>query len=466
MPRITKNRDPERRNEGEDTMRTRHGMIRASLVAFMLLAGLLVGVPTGRAAGQQCFQETGHCIDEPFLTYWSEHGGLAINGYPLSEAYTEMLSGKPYTVQYFERVRMELHPENPAPYDILLGQFGRGLYLTDPGQPKANGADQKPGARFFIETGHNLDGKFRAYWEGTGGLTQFGYPISEEIQETLEDGKTYTVQYFERARFELHPENPAPYDVLLGQFGRRIVSALNPNAALPYLISGGRGILYRNNLDVRVRLGLPNSAESTEQGVIQPFERGIMIYRASDKTITVISRDAGASLSLGNWLGFKDTWAEGQEPGGGSAPVPGLFFPQRGFGKVWRDNPQVQQLLGYALTNNESVKPLVYQGFAGGIMIDVQQAPGGDYRTSPGIYILYTTHRFEFQYPPAANPRRGAQGRTKAPTSGPRRCSARLLSACASPHSRAGGERRHQPVIVGGSPCRAPRSSAASSWPC
>jgi len=30
----------------------------------------------------------------------------------------------------------------------------------------------------------------------------------------------------------------------------------------------------------------------------------------------------------------------------------------------------------------------------------VQQAPGGDYRTSPGIYILYTTHRFEFQYPP------------------------------------------------------------------
>jgi polysaccharide biosynthesis protein PslG len=54
-------------------------------------------------------------------------------------------------------------------------------------------------------------------------LPQFGYPISEEIAETLEDGKSYTVQYFERARFEWHPENRPPYDILLGQFGRRIL---------------------------------------------------------------------------------------------------------------------------------------------------------------------------------------------------------------------------------------------------
>jgi len=381
-------------------MRIRHGMVRASLAVFMLLAGFLVGVPTGRAAEQACFQETGQCIDEPFLTYWQEHGGLAINGFPLTGAYTERIGDKPYTVQYFERVRLELHPENPAPFNILLGQFGRNLYLTDPGQPKTNGASQKPGARFFAETNHNLGGKFLAYWDATGALAQFGFPISEELLETLEDGKTYTVQYFERARFELHPENPAPYDVLLGQFGRRIINASDPNLTLPYIVSGGRGILYRNNLGVRIRLGLPNSAESTEQGVIQPFERGIMIYRANTQTITVVSRDANSGVQIGNWLGFKDTWAEGQEPGGGKAPVPGLFFPQRGFGKVWRDNPDVQQLLGYALTDNESVKPLVFQGFSGGIMIDVQQAPGGDYRTSPGIYILYTTHRFEFQYPP------------------------------------------------------------------
>jgi len=59
----------------ERAMRVRHGVVRASLAMFMLLAGLLVGVPTGRAAEQACFQETGQCIDEPFLTYWQEHGG-------------------------------------------------------------------------------------------------------------------------------------------------------------------------------------------------------------------------------------------------------------------------------------------------------------------------------------------------------------------------------------------------------
>ena len=30
-------------------------------------------------------------------------------------------------------------------------------------------------------------------------------------------------QCFERARFEYHPENPAPYDVLLGQLGRQLI---------------------------------------------------------------------------------------------------------------------------------------------------------------------------------------------------------------------------------------------------
>ena len=69
----------------------------------------------------------------------------------------------------------------------------------------------------------NLGGGFLQYWQANGGLAQFGYPISEEFTETLEDGQSYIVQYFERARFEHHPENAAPYDVLLGQFGRRIL---------------------------------------------------------------------------------------------------------------------------------------------------------------------------------------------------------------------------------------------------
>jgi len=44
--------------------------------------------------------------------------------------------------------------------------------------------------------------------------------LSKEFAEiSPSNNKTYSVQYFERARFEYHPENAAPYTVLLGLLG-------------------------------------------------------------------------------------------------------------------------------------------------------------------------------------------------------------------------------------------------------
>src|SRR6516164_8541223 len=60
----------------------------------------------------------------------------------------------------------------------------------------------------FPATGQTVCGKFLQYWNTHGGLAQQGYPISSTFQEQSDvDGKTYTVQYFERAQFESHPEN-------------------------------------------------------------------------------------------------------------------------------------------------------------------------------------------------------------------------------------------------------------------
>jgi len=77
-------------------------------------------------------------------------------------------------------------------------------------------------ATFFPQTGHYLGGTFRDYWQSHGGLAQQGYPISDEFSEVSAlNGKPYTVQYFERAVFELHPENAGtPYAVLLSQLGK------------------------------------------------------------------------------------------------------------------------------------------------------------------------------------------------------------------------------------------------------
>jgi hypothetical protein len=51
-------------------------------------------------------------------------------------------------------------------------------------------------------------------------LAQQGYPISDEFTEVSDlNGQPYTVQYFERAVFEDHPENQPPNDILLSQLG-------------------------------------------------------------------------------------------------------------------------------------------------------------------------------------------------------------------------------------------------------
>ena len=83
--------------------------------------------------------------------------------------------------------------------------------------------DPLPDASYFTQTGHNLGGTFRQYWLANGGLAVFGYPTSEAFTETSPtDGKPYLVQYFERNRFEYHPENAGTqYEVLLGLLGRQ-----------------------------------------------------------------------------------------------------------------------------------------------------------------------------------------------------------------------------------------------------
>lgn len=80
-----------------------------------------------------------------------------------------------------------------------------------------------PEGRMFPETGHGIGGGFKWFWENNGGLMIFGYPITDELQE---DGRT--VQYFERAVFEYHPENDDPFKVLLRRLG---AEALEERAA-------------------------------------------------------------------------------------------------------------------------------------------------------------------------------------------------------------------------------------------
>ena len=52
----------------------------------------------------------------------------------------------------------------------------------------------------------------------------------------------------------------------------------------------------------------------------------------------------------GEWQRFEDTWSEDLPESDPDIVAPeGLFQPIRGFGKVWRENLEVRERLGWAL---------------------------------------------------------------------------------------------------------------------
>jgi hypothetical protein len=116
-------------------------------------------------------------------------------------------------------------PPTPTP----LTYPAEPVLLTDPvPDPHADGV------LYFPETGHTLRGKFLDYWQGHGGLDQFGYPLTEEFFESNgPDNALVQVQYFERNRVELHPENQPPNDVLLGRLGIEFHPQDRPAARQP-----------------------------------------------------------------------------------------------------------------------------------------------------------------------------------------------------------------------------------------
>ena len=117
---------------------------------------------------------------------------------------------------------------------MLLSQLGTFRYKQKyPDGAPGQAANTAAGSVLFPETGKRLGGMFLDYWQSHGGLAQQGYPISDEFTEVSDlDGKPYTVQYFERAVFERHPENAGtPYDVLLSQLGTFGYKARYPQPA-------------------------------------------------------------------------------------------------------------------------------------------------------------------------------------------------------------------------------------------
>jgi EAL domain-containing protein (putative c-di-GMP-specific phosphodiesterase class I) len=81
----------------------------------------------GSNTGQgRYFDGTGQEVTGDFLDYWENHGGERVFGLPISPA-ADMISpadGNTYRTQWFERARMEYHPELPEGSRVVLGLLG------------------------------------------------------------------------------------------------------------------------------------------------------------------------------------------------------------------------------------------------------------------------------------------------------------------------------------------------------
>ena len=158
-------------------------------------------------SGNIYFAQTGHSIQNGFLSYWLWHGQVAGLGYPLTE---EVQDGG-LTVQYFERARLEYNAKSGA---IRPGTVGT-LLTADRDFPKIKAFKDTKTRAYYPATGHSIGGGFFEYFKKNGGLATFGNPLSEEFREN-----GHTVQYFERARFELNKGK-----VQLGRIGAELMQA-------------------------------------------------------------------------------------------------------------------------------------------------------------------------------------------------------------------------------------------------
>jgi hypothetical protein len=183
-------------------------ILALTIVVVAVVGGISYVQRTGATA--QHFSETGRTVREPFLSAYHDFGGLAVLGYPISEAFTDE---RGTSIQYFQNVRLEQTPQG-----IQLGTLGNELGLA-----RAPGDVEEIPGTLFPETGHVLASAFSTYYGAHGGEAVFGLPISPARTEG-----DLLVQDFERVRLVLDTDMPSGQQVRLGNLGSIALAVFPP----------------------------------------------------------------------------------------------------------------------------------------------------------------------------------------------------------------------------------------------
>ncbi|MEP6776162.1 MAG: hypothetical protein ABJA50_11260 [Chloroflexota bacterium] len=278
-------------------------------------------------------------------------------------------------------------------------------------------------AGFVNETGHNIADVFMNYFNSAGPVYEngvivnapivnwiaaFGYPITEPYWTTIRvagQGRLILVQAFQRRILTFSPQNDEGWKVEMGNVGAQYYTWRYETAHVTCdrVPLRGFGTVWSGHSRVQSGLGCPQTyppfdKEAAVQTAYQPFEHGSMLWIS--RTTFVQERLIYVFFDDGTFQQFDDTWRDGDPANGNLSPPPGLFEPQRGFGKVWREGTgaRVRDRLGWA-TATEKGGDGAYQRFQQGEMYWSS--------TIDKIWVLYGTVSGA-QYP-APTPTGGAQ---------------------------------------------------------
>jgi hypothetical protein len=131
----------------------------------------------------------------------------------------------------------------------------------------------------------------------------------------------------------------------------------------------------------RTRLGCPEHLAEQVRLAEQPFEYGCMIWNSSSLQIYVLSDE-------GTWQAFDDTFREGVDPDYDPDLPPPPRQPQRGFGKVWREQlGGAQAAVGWALEGERPVDGW-RQRFEWGLLVWTDAVLQGE-DIAGSAYLLY-----------------------------------------------------------------------------
>jgi hypothetical protein len=167
-----------------------------------------------------------HEVSAKLYDYWHTYGGLLVFGYPISPRFAEVSSkGRIIEVQYFERARLEYHPEHTATsYEIVPGKLGLEVPVhATVAVQMHHGLEDEQVILTDKGTGMPTPRKFFTFWEENGGPDIFGYPITPLLIDSDSEGHRLAVQYFECGRLEYHPQLAGTvYEVQISRLGTEV----------------------------------------------------------------------------------------------------------------------------------------------------------------------------------------------------------------------------------------------------